>query len=143
MARPRKNTTVSSAVSATQNQVEVALAYAKNKKLKDEVINPPKLRRYGSKDYSGMDMSEMYPSKEIKHGDFSGCNLDGADFRGFNLQGSVFKGASLKGTLFQGADLRWANFHDTDTSEAVIFDIDKDGLPVNMADIHEVDGISR
>lgn len=143
MARPKKVTEVSGAVSATQNHVEVALAYAKNKKLKDEVINPPKLRNYGAKDYSGMDMADMYPSKEIKHGDFSGCNLDHADFRGFNLQGCIFKSASLNGTLFQNADLRWANFQDCDTSKVILFDIDENGLPIDMAETHEVDGMTR
>lgn len=90
-----------------------------------------------------MDMADMYPSKEIKHGDFSGCNLDHADFRGFNLQGCIFKGARLNGTLFQNADLRWANFQDCDTSKVILFNIDENGLPIDMAETHEVDGMTR
>lgn len=143
MARAPRKTTVSQAISKSTNHVDVAREYAKNKKLEQEVINPPRLRAFSGRDFSKQDMSEMYPLKEIKHGDFSDCNLDGADFRGFNLQGCVFKGASLNGTLFQGADLRWANFHDCDMEKIVLFDVNDDGIPTNMADTHEVDGMTR
>lgn len=109
-----------------------------NIKLRHESYNPPKFRNFKGKDYSNSLMSDYFESKEVKHGDFTGANLDGADFTGFNLQGCIFTGASVNGANFSATDLRWSNFNGCDYRGKAYF-----GTGDTAAEMKEVDGITR
>lgn len=72
---------------------------------------PPKIRKFSGKhNFAGMDMSELFPEKVMKHADFTDANLEDTDFSGFNLQGSIFRRTNIKGANFYEADLRWTVF---------------------------------
>lgn len=88
---------------------------------KKDKLYPPKMRKFSNMVYTGRDMTEFFPDRVLKHGDFKDADLSGADFTGFNLQGSVFSGTNLENTCFVGADLRWCKFANCVNSKTADF----------------------
>lgn len=119
------------------------LARGKGPSVLEGTLNPPKWRSFKGKKFAGESMAEYFSDKTLKNADFTGCDLSGADFSDFDLQGSRFINCKLDGTLFLRADLRWADFTGSEWKNAVLWNLDDDEVPVDVANIHEVTGITR
>lgn len=110
----------------------LAKAKIKSKSVKQDILYPPKIRKFTNTKFMGMDMTELFPDKVIKHADFTDTDLTGADFSGFNLQGSIFRNTNLTDVDFTGADLRWSRFVNCEGQNTADF---------TDADINEVEGL--
>lgn len=155
MARPRKVTEAENPAddSVIYEKAKPALAFTKaeaeaslkeatakslNLKLRNEMTFPATYRNFKGKDFSNTRMADIFESKVIRHGDFTGANLDGADFQGFDLQGCIFTDATVDGANFAGCDLRWGNWKNCDYHGKAFF-----GTGDTAAEVKEVDGMSR
>lgn len=118
-ASPRKTTRKSS---PEKKRAALEKAFKKTMVEREDELYPPKIIDQARMSYKGKDMSKMYPSRVMKHADFTDADLTDADLSGFNLQGAIFQNTILTNTDFSGADLRWAIFRNCQDMEEAIFE---------------------
>lgn len=109
---------------------------------KKDVVNPPKFKEVGGRDYSNANMREFLNTDRLKNYDFRGAKLVGADFTGMIVQGCKFNGADLTDTVFYDADLRWSDFSGSNAEDAYFAIANEDtGLAERGANIKETKGL--